>query len=69
MRDDRGRFLPGPDRQRHVLTTAERRKGGQTAWLRFMEDRPELLRWLQRKIDRTARAETLVAYRRRRRAG
>jgi hypothetical protein len=69
MRDDRGRFLPGPDRQRHVFTTDQRRKGGQTAWLRFMEDRPELLRWLQRKIDRTARRETLAAYRRRRRAG
>jgi hypothetical protein len=27
MRDAKGRFLPGPDPSRHVLTRAERRKG------------------------------------------
>lgn len=30
MRDDRGRFLPGPDPDRHQLTTGERRKGWRT---------------------------------------
>jgi hypothetical protein len=68
MRDERGRFLPGPDAQRHAFTAAQRRRGGRTAWRRLMEDRPHLLAWLQRKIDRTARPETLEAYRRRRRS-
>ena len=69
MRDPLGRFLPGPDAQRHTFTADQRRRGGQTAWRRLMEDRPELLRWLQRRINQTAHPDTLVAYRRRRRAG
>jgi hypothetical protein len=34
-----------------------------------MDERPELLRWLQRRIDQTARPDTLAAYQRRRRTG
>jgi hypothetical protein len=49
------------------LTFEDRSRGGQTAWLKFMEERPELLRWLQRRIDRTAHPDTLAAYKRRRR--
>jgi hypothetical protein len=31
MRDKRGRFLPGPDADRHVLTRAEHRRGYRNA--------------------------------------
>ncbi len=31
MRDARGRFLPGPDPDRHELTRAERRRGYRNA--------------------------------------
>jgi hypothetical protein len=34
-----------------------------------MFERPQLLAWLQRKIDRTARPETVDSYRRRRGQG
>jgi hypothetical protein len=34
-----------------------------------MHDRPELLRWLQRRIDNTADPNTIAAYRRRKRTG
>jgi hypothetical protein len=49
------------------LTFEDRSKGGQAAWRMMMEERPELLRWLQRRIDRTAHPDTLAAYKRRRR--
>jgi hypothetical protein len=69
MRDERGRFLRGPDRSRHDFTDEERSAGGRATWRRAMYDEPWLLRWLQRRIDRTARPGTLAAYRRRRRTG
>jgi hypothetical protein len=56
MRDARGRWLPGPDRDRHQLTRAERRRGGQRTFEKAMLDEPWLLRWLQRRIDATRRA-------------
>jgi hypothetical protein len=31
MRDSRGRFLPGPDRDRHAFTPEERRRGYRNA--------------------------------------
>jgi hypothetical protein len=65
MRDERGRFLPGPDGARHDFTDEERAAGGRATWRLAMYDRPELLRWLQRRIDRTARPGTIAAYRRR----
>ena len=66
---NRGQFRRGHDPRRHVLTFEERSRGGQAAWRKAMEDRPELLRWLQRRIDRTAHPDTLAAYQRRRRSG
>lgn len=30
MRDQQGRFLPGPDKDRHQLTIAEKRRGWKT---------------------------------------
>jgi hypothetical protein len=63
---NRGQFRRGHDPRRHVLTFEERSRGGQAAWRKLMADRPELLRWLQRRIDRTATPETVAAYRRRR---
>jgi hypothetical protein len=48
-------FRPGHDPRRHQLTRAERSRGGQTTFRRAMYDEPWLLRWLQKKIDRTRR--------------
>ncbi len=64
-----GAFKKGHDPRRHVLTFEDRRKGGQVAWQRMMADAPWLLAWLQRKIDGTARPQTLVDYQARRRQG
>jgi hypothetical protein len=66
-RRNAGHFRRGHDPRRHVLTFEDRSEGGQAAWLKFMEERPELLRWLQRRIDRTAHPDTPAAYKRRRR--
>jgi hypothetical protein len=66
---NRGSFRPGPDRRRHRFTPQERSRGGRAAWRLAMFERPHLLAWLQRKIDRTARPGTLDAYRRRRGQG
>jgi hypothetical protein len=51
VRDGKGRFLSGPDRDRHQFTADERSRGGRTTFRRAMDDEPWLLRWLQRKID------------------
>ena len=64
-----GNPRPGPAPRRHQFTAEERRRGGQAAFRRAMIDAPWLLDWLQRKIDRTARPETLEAYRKRRQCG
>jgi len=66
---NRGHFRPGHDPRRHVLTFEERSRGGQAAWLKMIHDSPQMLRWLQRKIDQTARPGTVEAYRRRKHAG
>lgn len=51
MRDKRGRFLPGPDKDRHQLTRAERRRGYQTT--AFGGTLPiGKWRWVMRKIAR-----------------
>ena len=51
MRDVRGRFLSGPDSDRHVLTRAERRKGYLIA-TRFSAMPNRVRCWLRRKITR-----------------
>jgi len=66
-RSNRGWFRKGHDSRRHIFSAEERSRGGRVAWLRAMRDEPWLLAWLQRRIDRTARPETLRAYRQRRR--
>jgi hypothetical protein len=53
VRDRKGRFLSGPDWDRHQFTADERSRGGRTTFHRAMDDAPWLLRWLQRKIDAT----------------
>jgi hypothetical protein len=68
-RKNRGQFKKGRDPRRHVLTFEDRRRGGQAAWLKLMNEAPHLLRWLQRRIDRTARPGTVEAYRRRKHTG
>ncbi len=52
-RDSRGRFLPGPDPDRHALTREERSRGGRTTFHKLMMEAPWMLKWLQRRIDRT----------------
>jgi hypothetical protein len=64
-RRNRGHFRKGYDPRRHVLTFEERSRGGQHAWRKMMDESPQLLKWLQRRIDRTAHPGTLEAYRRR----
>ena len=49
MRDQRGRFLPGPDPDRHLLTLAERRKGYLPA-TRFYPMPSRVRTWLRKKI-------------------
>jgi hypothetical protein len=65
MRDAKGRFLPGPDPDRHILTRAERQKGYFWAMNGKMASRTRA--WLRKKIRGyyQAKAET----RRRRAAG
>jgi hypothetical protein len=68
-RKNRGHFKKGRDPRRHALTFEDRRRGGQAAWLKLMNEAPHLLRWLQKRIDRTARPGTVEAYRRRKHTG
>ena len=58
MREAKGRFLPGPDKDRHVLTRAERRKGYATLMSgrgRRCQD-PAALAWAWRKVRSYYRA-------------
>jgi len=56
MRDAKGRFLPGPDPDRHALSQAERRKGFWVATGYWFEGRPvtkmpsRTRAWLRNKI-------------------
>jgi hypothetical protein len=49
MRDAKGRFLPGPDPDRHVLSKAERQKGYLLA-TRFYRMPSRVRAWLRNKI-------------------
>lgn len=51
MRDAKGRFLPGPDPDRHLLTRAERQKGYLLA-TRFYKMPSRTRAWLRSKIRR-----------------
>jgi hypothetical protein len=51
MRDERGRFLPGPDRDRHRLTRAERRRGYRNG-LATTADNVHVYAWLFRRVRR-----------------
>jgi hypothetical protein len=55
MGRNRGHFKRGKDPRRHRLTQAERPRGGQTTWRKFMDESPWMLSWLQRRIDATRR--------------
>jgi hypothetical protein len=48
MRDKKGRFLPGPDPDRHVFTTFDRKKGYFWAMNGKMPSRVRA--WLRKKI-------------------
>jgi hypothetical protein len=51
MRDEKGRFLPGPDPDRHILTQQDRQKGYLIATrIRKMPSRTRA--WLRNKIRR-----------------
>jgi hypothetical protein len=51
MRDERGRFLPGPDPDKHILIRRDRRKGYFVATQ--MARMPSRVRaWLRKKIRR-----------------
>jgi hypothetical protein len=50
-----GHFKKGPDPRRHIFTDEERSRGGQTTWRKLMEEAPWMLKWLQRRIDKTRR--------------
>ena len=54
MRDSRGRFLPGPDPDRHALTRAERRRGYRNAVVSpragSKTDDPRVLAWVWRRV-------------------
>ena len=49
MRDAKGRFLPGPDTDRHILTRAERQKGYLLA-TQFYRMPSRTRAWLRNKI-------------------
>ncbi len=55
MRDARGRFLPGPDPDRHILTRRERRKGYHNASL--YGENPWICAWVWRKVRAYYRAK------------
>jgi hypothetical protein len=51
MRDAKGRFLPSPDPDRHILSRAERQKGYEIATQ--LAKMPSRVRaWLRKKIRR-----------------
>ena len=62
MKDERGRFLPGPDPDRHFLTKLDRQKGYRTSMGYYLdaEGKPRRIRqmpsrlraWLRKKITR-----------------
>ncbi len=68
-RRNQGHFRKAHDPRRHILTFEERSRGGQTTWLKLIHEAPHMLRWLQRRIDQTARTGTVEAYRRRKHTG
>lgn len=49
MRDSKGRFLPGPDPDRHLLTKEEKRKGFWVA-MQFVKMPSRTRAWLRKKI-------------------
>ena len=51
MRDARGRFLPGYDPDRHILSKAERQKGYRLA-TQFYPMPSRTRAWLRKKITR-----------------
>ena len=53
---NKGRFRPGPDRRRHVFTTAERRRGFKAARRKLYEtiDPVDGPAWLMWKVKRAA---------------
>jgi hypothetical protein len=55
MRNSKGRFLPGPDPDRHDFSDEERRRGWLATWERAQEEHPEWLLWLRDKVRRTSR--------------
>lgn len=59
-RDSKGRFLSGYDKDRHLLTTEERRKGYLRATTDMEEgepcDDPEVCAWVYRKVRSYYRA-------------
>jgi hypothetical protein len=50
-RDELGRFLPGPDPERHILSRAERQKGFLVA-TRLAKMPSRIRAWLRGKIRR-----------------
>jgi len=64
-RDARGRFLPGPDDDRHTLTKAERQKGYfyATQGPRRVKS-SRIQAWLRKKIRRHYQAPKLAAMQR-----
>ena len=56
MRDAKGRFLPGPDPDRHVLTRSDRQKGFWVA-TRFVQMPSRTRAWLRTKIRRYYQAK------------
>ena len=56
MRDARGRFLPGPDPDRHELTRAERRRGYAHATERLGSGDARVYAWLYRRVRSYYRA-------------
>jgi hypothetical protein len=54
MRDAKGRFLPGPDHDRHELTREERQRGYRNAVVEPRPggrcDDPHVLAWVWRRV-------------------
>jgi hypothetical protein len=51
----KGHFAKGFDPRRHLLTPAERSRGGRVTWRKPIYEARRLLRWLQIRIDATRR--------------
>jgi hypothetical protein len=56
MRDKRGRFLPGPDRDRHPLTRRERQRGFRHALAAAVRSSPDQGAWLYWRVKAWYRA-------------